>query len=286
MALAKGPPGSVAPVDWGAAVDYDKWRDRYTIDDAWAIHHGGGGDYTAARPPFSPAAEESQLRSWESYHLRRGWRGLAYGWAIGQTGATYRARGWNFYAAHRGDLDADGISNNSEVIPVLFILSGLRHSPSPAMLDAFENLREWGEAEIARSGTLRLYGHRELSATACPGPLVMEYVTTHRYAVPPGEPPPATDWTHEVIMAMPTIRRGDGFKAAGRSHLKADVKRGQGLLLAAGFKDRNTSTPETATDGLFGSGTETATRGFQTSVGLAVDGVIGEATWTRLLGQS
>lgn len=273
-------------MNWGAAVDYDKWNDRYSIDDAWAIHHGGRGDYTAASEPFGVHAEAAQLRSWERYHLSKGWRGLAYGWAVGQTGTVYRARGWNFYAAHRGDIDADGISNNSEVIPVIFILSGLLHTPSPAMLDSFETLRDWGESAIARSGVLRLYGHRELTATTCPGPLVMEYVTTHRYAVPPGETPPATDWTTEVIMSLPTLRRGDGFRSTGRSHLKADVKRGQGLLLANGYKDANTSDPETATDGLFGPGTETSTVSFQSDVGLTPDGVIGPTTWKRLLGQS
>ena len=274
-----------SPADWSATVDYDAWRDRYSIEDAIAIHHGGGGDYPAGQPDAGPGVESAQLRTWERYHLSRGWRGLAYGWAFGQSGTCYRIRGWNHYAAHRGDVDADGISNNSEVIPALFILSGNRHPPTDALIRRFEDWRRWVEtvAPYPAPGR-RLYGHKNLTATICPGPLVMPYVVSNRYL---SDPDPNPDWTRDLIMALPTIRRGDGFKAGGRSHLKADVKRGQGLLLAAGFKDQNTSTPETATDGLFGRGTETAATAFQAATaGLTADGVIGKNTWRALLGES
>ena len=97
-------------------------------------------------------------------------------------------------------------------------------------------------------------------------------------------PPPPGDWTTDLIMALPTLKKGDGF-ISGRPHLKPDVKNAQGLLLANGFKDQNTSSPEDATDGLFGSGTETSAKGFQASRRLTRDGVIGENTWTALLGQ-
>lgn len=88
--------------------------------------------------------------------------------------------------------------------------------------------------------------------------------------------PPSTDWTTGVIMALPTIKQGDKGD---------DVGRGQGLLLAAGFKDKNSNKPETAVDEIFGPGTHTATIGFQKSKGLKQDGVIGKNTWTKLLGQ-
>ena len=102
--------------------------------------------------------------------------------------------------------------------------------------------------------------------------------------IPPDPPPLGGDWTKELIMALPTLRKGDGFNAQN-PQLKPDVKNGQGLLLANGYKDQNTSSPEDATDGLFGSGTELSTKQFQGSKGLAQDGVIGSKTWTVLLGQ-
>lgn len=54
------------------------------------------------------------------------------------------------------------------------------------------------------------------------------------------------------------------------------VKAAQCLLKAAGF---DPGTP----DGVFGPGTATAARNFQTSKGLTADGVVGPKTWTALL---
>ncbi len=100
----------------------------------------------------------------------------------------------------------------------------------------------------------------------------------------PPPPPPSTDWTKELIMGLPTLRKGDGFKAQN-PQLRQDVRNLQGLLLANGHKDENTSDPETAADGLFGSGTDAGVRGFQAENHLSVDGVVGQKTWTTLLGQ-
>ena len=86
-------------------------------------------------------------------------------------------------------------------------------------------------------------------------------------------------------MALPTLRKGDGSTSTGKAHLRPDVKNLQGLLLANGYKDQNTSSPEDATDGLFGTGTETSTKGFQAANSLTRDGIAGQATWTALLGE-
>ncbi len=98
-------------------------------------------------------------------------------------------------------------------------------------------------------------------------------------------PPPPADWTTELIMALPTLAKGDGFASQGKAHTRPDVANAQGLMLANGHKDQNSATPETATDGWFGTGTDQATRDFQTERHLTVDGVIGPKTWTALLGQ-
>lgn len=101
--------------------------------------------------------------------------------------------------------------------------------------------------------------------------------------IPPTPTPPTTDWTDKIIMALPTVKEGDGM--GNRTALAPDVKRAQGLLLANGFKDKNTTKPESACDGKFGSGTKSATISFQKSVKLTADGIIGQATWTKLLGE-
>jgi hypothetical protein len=176
-----GPPWTLSPKDWHALRDYDTWNDPFTPDDGVALHHGGGADYEAHNPPYSQAKEIQQLQQWEGFHIySRGWRGIAYGWAVGQTGTTYRLRGWNKYGAHTGDMDGDGIANNDEIIPILFIGSGSRVALSPAAQAAVERLRYWLESQAGWK--LRLYGHRELkgTVTSCPGVYGMQYVTANR----------------------------------------------------------------------------------------------------------
>jgi len=100
---------------------------------------------------------------------------------------------------------------------------------------------------------------------------------------PPIPTPAPTDWTKKVIMALPTLREGDGM---GAQTAKApDVKRVQGLLIANGFEDKNSASPKTGVDGKFGSGTKTAVMQFQASRKLKVDGICGQGTWTKLLGE-
>ncbi|MBZ9715889.1 N-acetylmuramoyl-L-alanine amidase [Deinococcus multiflagellatus] len=62
-----------------------------------------------------------------------------------------------------------------------------------------------------------------------------------------------------------TVRRGDSGPA---------VQAAQGQLAARGYS--------VAADGLFGAGTETAVRSFQSSRGLSADGVVGPNTWHAL----
>lgn len=90
----------------------------------------------------------------------------------------------------------------------------------------------------------------------------------------PSTPKPTTppssgtsDWTQELIMSLPTLRRGaDG----------APVKRLQGLLHAAGERDSRI-------DGDFGPGTERAVKDFQRAKEIGVDGIVGRQTWTKLI---
>jgi len=177
---APGPYWAVSPTKWGAVKNYDVWNDKWVVKDSVALHHGGGSDYPAHNVPYAMAKEEQQLRMWEKYHLSKGWRGIAYGWALGQSGAVYRLRGWNLYGAHLGDWDDDNIPNNSEVIPVVFVGSGSRVSLSPAADASFKRLRAYFNETLEASLVLR--GHKEIQPkpTVCPGSHLMTYVKNNR----------------------------------------------------------------------------------------------------------
>ena len=180
---SNGPVWAVSPKDWGAQINYDEWTDRVYDKDAIAIHHGGSGDYLAAQQPFSQAKEAALLRTWESYHLSKGWRGLGYGFGVGMTGIVYRIRGWNNYGAHLGDHDGDAVSNNKEIVPVILLMSGMpnRHSPSKEMLAGFHRLRSY--LEHTEDQPLPLYGHQEIQTdkhTSCPGVNNMAWIRANR----------------------------------------------------------------------------------------------------------
>ncbi len=73
-----------------------------------------------------------------------------------------------------------------------------------------------------------------------------------------GTPTPPSGWT--------LVRQGDtGFRVSAVQHL---------------LRQRSYSL---SADGVFGSGTATVVRSFQTSRGLSADGIVGQDTWTALI---
>lgn len=71
-----------------------------------------------------------------------------------------------------------------------------------------------------------------------------------------------------------TLRQGDGFRDKGTAGLMPEIERLQRALRRSGRS--------VEIDGLFGSGTASAVRAFQKSVGLKDDGIVGPATWRAL----
>ncbi|WP_461521036.1 peptidoglycan recognition protein family protein [Porticoccus sp.] len=159
----------VSPQEWGARVNYDAWADTPYIKDDIAIHWGG-----TKQPTWKDGveAEKKILQAWERYHIDgRGWRGIAYGFAIGASGTVYRLRGKNNYGAHRGDKDGDGISNNKEIVPIVFIMGEDSGPPTEAMWKSMSELYWWLLEQPWTDGIMSVWGHRELGSdsTQCPG---------------------------------------------------------------------------------------------------------------------
>lgn len=83
----------------------------------------------------------------------------------------------------------------------------------------------------------------------------------------PAQKPSTSNTTETIVKALPVLKSGtSGYH----------VRVLQGLLLAARH-------PVTV-DGEFGKGTEDHVRAYQRARSLAADGIVGEATWKRLLG--
>ena len=276
-----GPSWAVAPTQWGARLNYDLWNDPWVPMDKLVIHYGGGSNWAGdlhPEPAEQMSREMSMLRQWEKYHMTpkaqggKGMRGVAYCYAIGQSGTLYRLRGFNHNGGHwnSDDIEPDGISENKEALPVVFILGG-KQQPTPLAYMAFELFRAYAETALNRP--LPLYGHWEVAAsgghsTDCPGTILIPYVRSHRNSggsppTPiPAPPAPTDDW--------PLLRQGMRHGAVGKARAILEQLGHIGL-----------AWPQTRT--LFTAALERATRRFQaTHPPLRVDGIIGPATEAAL----
>lgn len=261
----------VSPQRWGAQVNYDEWPLGDLDKDKVIVHYGGGPQPAGGLLPDLDAQiadEMENLRTWERWHLSKGWRGLGYAYVIGQSGAIYRGRSLRTLAAHRGDLDLDEIPENREAIGVAFLLGGDQR-PSGRALLAFEVLLSHFEENF---GPLPLYGHKEVgelgwgTVTECPGEFLMELVVEASR-----EPEPAPE--PEVALMAFTINRARVSENENTEH--PHVRIAQGLVASQGFKVG-------PFDGVFGPKTAKGVKAFQKDRDLKVDGIVGSRTWSAL----
>lgn len=267
------PSWMVSPAGWGARKDYDSWSDPWVAKDKIAVHYGGGANTAGSVTGVyadQVKDEKAVLRGWESWHIDgRKWRGIAYCFAIGQSGSVYRLRGWNQNGAHYGndDVDYDNIPENKEALPVVFILGG-EQEPTPEAYAAFERLRAWLNAVLGLS--LKAWGHREIAAsgghsTACPGELLMGYVRDNRYAGSPSSGAKPRD----LVVWPDLLREGDEDRA---------VVALRAVLFSLGYYGKRYLRLERF-DGRLGK----RVLDFQREFGLTADGVVGPKTREALL---
>lgn len=102
-----------------ARVTYDSKNWIPWTPDKWVNPFGGRA---VSRIYDGAERETAVLRAWEWFHLSNGWLGIAYNYAIGQSGTLYRLRGEQRSGAKSGDADWDGKPENHEAWAVVFIL--------------------------------------------------------------------------------------------------------------------------------------------------------------------
>ncbi len=189
MTLALRPrfPEAVSPAAWGAAVDYDTKAWRPWVPDKWVLHWGGT-PVSSGAAAGDTAAERAQLRSWENYHKNTlGWLGIAYNWAIGNSGTLYRLRGDNRSGATAGDAEPDGIPENHEAVAIVFIV-GSGQTVSTAALGTFRGMyRDVPELATVTGHKFVAAGPGYGTATTCPGPQLSEFITTQSYLPDEGD---------------------------------------------------------------------------------------------------
>ena len=115
--------------DWGSQKIYPDGTLLPFNPDKAVIHWGGH-----TNPGDGEANEAAVLRAWQRLHLAkqpRPWFDIGYGFGFGNTGLTFRLRGFNRQSSTLGDIDKDGIPANHEAIAFVWI-GGSEYMPSSA----------------------------------------------------------------------------------------------------------------------------------------------------------
>lgn len=105
----------------------------------------------------SDAGDAVMVHGW---HLNKGWAGIGYHFVIKKDGTIERGRPIQYVGAH-----TEG--SNSDSIGICLIGNFMTYGPSDAQIKSLIALIKY--IQVKYGNNLKVYGHRELMATACPG---------------------------------------------------------------------------------------------------------------------
>ena len=183
--------------DWGSTTRYaDGDLTGLWVPDKAVVHWGGLTD-----PPRTIPGEMALLQSWQRYHINnKGWRDIAYNYGVGNSGSSYRLRGWNPSGATRGDFEGDGIKENNEAVAIVW-LGGSRGVPTNAAFATMTRLIN--EAHAVIDAPPLVIGHRDVKGnTTCPGAIWSQWIKERRWDIPPPPDPPEEDDIIVIIEAL------------------------------------------------------------------------------------
>jgi len=132
------------------------------------VHHSGISS-TSLRSSTAVARELDNIRAG---HVGRGWADIGYHYVIDQQGKIWEARGIQYQGAH--------VENNNEHNLGIMLLGNFdQQSLSPQSTAALES---FVRAQMSRYNVpvSRVYTHRELRPTACPGRSLQSFMVRAR----------------------------------------------------------------------------------------------------------
>jgi len=177
------------------------------------VHHTNMEGLPAPRPGAGEAQNASYMRRLQRAHqVTNGWADLGYQFVIDADGRLWEGRGLSYVGAHVGRRG--GQNNNLENIGISLMGNFENSSPSQAALRTLaatlDDFRR--RYRIARSA---VYGHREFKNTACPGDVLMSWVSSYRggsaATIPSNSAPSGTPGAKPRIASLdgsPTTRSG------------------------------------------------------------------------------
>ncbi len=209
------------------------------------VHHSVTKSYG---PKATLKQDIAAARTLENIGNGRFGGGISYNWVITESGRVFVGVSADRIGAHTKGHNTTGVG-------IVLVGNYDKKRPSKKQLDALEWLiaHEMQKGHIAKGA--KIYGHRDTSATACPGDAA--------YALLPG-----LRKTVAKLRVMPTLRRGSSGGAV------VTLKRKLAALGYGGFN------PDS---GAFGPSTQAAVKAYQKKAGLPADGVVDADVWAALL---
>ncbi|CAL7950367.1 unnamed protein product [Xylocopa violacea] len=130
------------------------------------IHHSASDGCT------TQAICQARVRSFQKQHMdNNGWADIGYQFLVGEDGNIYEGRGWDKQGAH-------STSYNSRSIGICIIGNFVGHNPNAAAIKAAQDLISYGVAIGKIQENYTLLGHRQTTATICPGDSLYELIKT------------------------------------------------------------------------------------------------------------
>ncbi|XP_075155914.1 peptidoglycan-recognition protein SC2-like [Haematobia irritans] len=147
----------VSRSEWGAAA-YKGTKATLANGKSYVIIHHTAGAYCSTK-----AACITQMKNIQNYHQNtQGWADIGYNFLIGGDGLVYEGRGWNVVGVHASDY-------NSISLGISFMGNYNNDKPNAAQITAAKELLAAAVSRGQIVSGYTMYGHRQVSATECPG---------------------------------------------------------------------------------------------------------------------
>ena len=249
-----------------------------------------------------------QIHQW---HKANGWSGAGYHFLVRKDGTVYSLR-------PEWALGAHAAGNNYDSLGVCFEGAYMRETMGQTQIDAGRELVAYLKAKY---GISKVQAHRDVCPTDCPGANFPFDAIAYGGTAPASVESAPAQSASSGDGSISEVQRWLGCEADGiygpdtKRHLVRRLQQELNAQFGAGLADDGYWGPKTRAacvnvrrgargnitrvlqgalichgystngfDGIFGGGTESAVRSYQSDHGLSVDGIAGKATFGSLLG--
>ena len=203
--------------------------------------------------------EKAQVRQIQALHQNdRGWNDIAYNYCVGDSGNLYEARGENNRSAAQGGNTREEVNYNNRHFYAVCWLGGSNPDDQPSEKAVMAVKELWKEV----GGDLR--PHSSFKSTNCPGDAWRKWINGRLTFVP------------EEVKAKETVAKVSRFSIMKQGDRGQNVEELQIML-------NMINKTQLVVDGDFGGKTKACVISFQKKYKLAVDGIVGQMTYAKLI---